>query len=336
MKIDYLDKFKGTLIGIAIGDTLGKPFNGKTRTEIISQFENFETFFMKKKRKVFKTYSDNTQLMLHVAEALIQGNGFNMNFLIRELIRWLDDPPKGEAFSCISAIRKLKGNIPWEQASTNSGGSGTLARAVPFALIYHEEIDTLKDVVELASSITHSHPAASGSAIVFSRGIAYLIKKIPEQDFLLDEFFDVLVESISDSKNKAWNDLISHLQEISKNLDLSVEAGLIKLSQIGVSPVYYLQEYLGKAFIHPYAISTIICSLFLFVKQLDSFKDFIFTIGTAGGGATAAAVGGGLAGAFHGYSKIPQELVKLVNKSNYILDVAERLYEVYKKRERIK
>jgi len=336
MKINHLDKFKGALIGTAIGDTLGKPFNGQTRAEIHSKFEDFETYVLKHRRKYFKGYADNSQLMLHIAEALIQGKGFNMNYLLRELIKWLDDPPEGEAFSCISSIRKLKRNISWKKVSTDSGGSGTLARTTPFALLYNTDIDTLSDLAELSSSITHSDPAATGSSVLFARAVAYLIEQSPEQRFLLDHFLEQLVIAISNSKKERWNELISYLEELSKYFDLSIEAGLIKFSQIGVSSIYYIQEYLGQAFIHPYAISTMICVLFIFIKRLDSFKNLIFSISTAGGGATAAAVGGALAGAFHGYSNIPEKLIKLVKNKNYILNVAERLYYVYKKRKNLK
>ena len=86
MKIDYLDKFQGTLM--AIGDTLGHPFEGRLRTDIYSHFDNFEEFIQNNKR-LFNTYTDDTQLTIHTAEALIQGNGFNANnfnaeFLIRK------------------------------------------------------------------------------------------------------------------------------------------------------------------------------------------------------------------------------------------------------------
>jgi len=40
MKVDYLDKFKGCLIGTALGDTLGCPFEGKFRNSILGNFES--------------------------------------------------------------------------------------------------------------------------------------------------------------------------------------------------------------------------------------------------------------------------------------------------------
>jgi ADP-ribosylglycohydrolase len=82
MIIDYLDKFKGTLLGVAIGDTLGRPFEGLIRMRIHSQFKNFKVF-IENNKKLFKTYTDDTQLTLHTAQALIDGWGFKVDYLIR-------------------------------------------------------------------------------------------------------------------------------------------------------------------------------------------------------------------------------------------------------------
>ena len=48
--MDVLDKFQGSLIGVALGDTLGRPFEGKLRSEIYSNFNKFEEFIQNNKR----------------------------------------------------------------------------------------------------------------------------------------------------------------------------------------------------------------------------------------------------------------------------------------------
>ena len=118
MEINYLDKFNGTLIGIAIGDTLGHQFEGLLRQEITSKFKNFENF-IHENTHLFNTYTDDTQLTLHTAEALIQGNGFKVENFVREYIKWLDDPPIGPGYGCISTIKKLKQGISWKDAASN-------------------------------------------------------------------------------------------------------------------------------------------------------------------------------------------------------------------------
>ena len=332
MSIDLLDKFQGTLIGVAIGDTLGHPFEGKLRTKIYSYFKDFNEF-IQEYRDIFKTYTDDTQLTIHTAKAIIQGNGFNTYNFIQEYVRWLDDPPIGPGYGCISSIRKLKYDVPWKEAASNSGGNGTVMRIAPIGLFYSQDLKGLKTTAIKSSIITHSHPAASAGAVVIARAIAYLIDKSPETGFSKDKLFEVMISSISGSQEDIWEEFIKILYKLKDNLDMPIEAGLIKFSQAGVKSPYFIEEYLGQAFVHPYAISTVICSLFIFLNRLSSFEDCIFELATAGGDSdTAGAIGGSLAGAYFGMKNIPNDLIKLVKNHKKILRLSEELYRKFEKR----
>ncbi len=332
MDVDYLDKFKGSLIGVAIGDTLGQPFEGMLRKNIFLKFKNFEDFFDGNK-KLFKTYTDDTQLTLHTANALIKGNGFVLNNFIHEYIKWLDDPPIGPGLGCLSSIQKLKYGIPWEEASSDSGGNGTAMRIAPIGLFYCKDLEELRNVAIKSSNITHSHPAASAAALVIARAIAFLIDKIPEFGFSIDKFFDEIISSISHSQYNIWEDFIAILNKVKSNLHISVEAGLIKFSQIGVKSPYFIEQYLGQAFVHPYALSTVACSIFVFLKKLKSFKGCIFELVTAGGDSdTIGAIGGSLAGAYFGFNNIPINLIKIVKNYKGLLKTGENLYNSFKVR----
>lgn len=330
--MDILDKFQGSLLGVAIGDTLGCPFEGKLRSEIHSNFINFEEF-IQNKRNLFKTYTDDTQLTLHTAEALIRGNGFNRNNFISEYVKWLDDPPIGAGYGCISSINKLKYGIPWEKAASNSGGNGTAMRIAPIGLFYHKDLKGLKSAAIKSSILTHSHPAASAGSIVIARAIAYLIDKDPKIRFSIDHFFDVIISAISNSQEEIWEEFVEILNKLKTNLHLSIEAGLIKFSQVGVKSPFFIEDYLGHAFVHPYAISTVVCSIFIFLKKLNSFRDCIFELATAGGDSdTVGAIGGALAGAYFGLRNIPNNLLKLVKNYKKILKISEELYNKFELR----
>ncbi|MHA2283291.1 MAG: ADP-ribosylglycohydrolase family protein [Promethearchaeota archaeon] len=326
MKVDLLDKFQGSLLGVAIGDTLGHPFEGILWRDIHSNFEDFNEFILSN-RKIFNTYTDDTQLTIHTAKALVQGNGFNTDNFIREYVLWLEDPPIGPGYGCISSIQKLKYGIPWEQASSNSGGNGTTMRIAPIGLFYCKDLNELKKYAIKSSIITHSHPAASAGAVVIARAIAFLIDKNPETGFSIDNFFEVITSSISGSQEKIWEEFIEILYKLKSNLDLPIEAGLIKFSQVGVKSPFFIEQYLGHAFVHPYTISTVVCSIFIFLKNLSSFQECIFELATAGGDSdTIGAIGGSLAGVYFGYSKIPIELAKMVKNYKKILKLSEDLH----------
>jgi ADP-ribosylglycohydrolase len=329
MKIDYLDKFSGTLLGVSIGDTLGQPFEGVIRERIYSQFDDFKEI-IKSKRKLFKTYTDDTQLTLHTAEALIQGSGFNEDNFIREYVNWLDDPPIGPGFGCISSIQKLKYGIPWQKAASNSGGNGTAMRVSPIGLFYCKDIRNLTNAAMKSSLLTHSHPAASAGAVVIARAIAFLIDKSIKASFSIDEFFTTIISSISNSQEDIWEEFIEILNKVKNSLNISVEAGLIKFSQVGVKSPFFIEDYLGKAFVHPYTLSTVACALFVFLKNLNSFEDCIIQLATAGGDSdTVGAIGGSLAGAYFGLGNIPDDLKYIVKQYKNILNVSEQLYSKF-------
>ncbi len=329
MTKDYLNKFKGTLMGVAIGDTLGGPFEGILREDIYSKFDDFEDFIWNNK-KLFKTYTDDTQLTLHLAEALIQGNGFNTNSVIKHFVNWLEDPPIKPGYGCITSIKKLKYGISWKKASSNSGGNGTIMRIAPIGLFHSKNIEILKKTAKLSSLLTHSHPAASLGAIIIARAISYLVELEIKEKIIVEDFFSELINSISHIREDIQDEFIQNIEKLKTNLNLSIEAGLIKFSQIGVKSPYFIEEYLGKAFVHPYSMSTVICTLFIFLNNLDSFKECIYALVTSGGDTdTVGAIGGSLAGAYFGFDKIPEEMISLVKNRKYILNVSERLYNVY-------
>ncbi|GAH55609.1 unnamed protein product, partial [marine sediment metagenome] len=207
----------------------------------------------------------------------------------------------GPGFGCISSIQKLKYGISWEKAASNSGGNGTAMRVSPIGLFYCKDIKNLEKSALKSSIITHSHPAASAGAIVIARAIAFLIDKKPETVFSIDEFFETIILSISNSQERIWEEFIVILNKVKQNLNISIKAGLIKFSQVGVKSPYFIEEYLGKAFVHPYTLSTVACAIFVFLKNLNSFEDCIFQLATAGGDSdTVGAIGGSLAGAYFG------------------------------------
>jgi len=332
MKTDYLDKFQGCLIGVAVGDTLGHPFEGMLRERIYSRFNDFKEFLTSNK-KLFNTYTDDTQLTMHTAKALIQGSGFNEDYFIREYVEWLEDPPIGPGFGCISSIQKLKYGIPWKKAASNSGGNGTAMRVSPIGLFYNKDTKNLKDFALQSSIITHSHPAASAGAIVVARAIAFLIDKTIVTGFSVDEFFDIIISPISNSREEIWDEFIEILKKVKNSLNISLEAGLIKFSQTGVKSPYFIEEYLGKAFVHPYTLSTVACVIFVFLKYLNSFEECIFQLATAGGDSdTVGAIGGSLAGAYFGKGNIPGDLIQLVRGYKDILKIGEELWLKFKER----
>jgi len=154
--------------------------------------------------------------------------------------------------------------------------------------------------------------------------------------FSIDEFFETIILSISNSQERIWEEFIVILNKVKQNLSISIEAGLIKFSQVGVKSPYFIEEYMGKAFVHPYTLSTVACAIFVFLKNLNSFEDCIFQLATAGGDSdTVGAIGGSLAGAYFGLKNIPNDLINVVKNHKKILKLSEQLHLKFKEKYKI-
>ena len=191
----------------------------------------------------------------------------------------------------------------------------------------------MKSAAIHSSTLTHSHPAASAGAVVIARAVSYLLKKAPKKSFSTEEFIDTLMRSISIGQDEIWKEFQENLAKLKENLNMDIESGLIKFSQVGVKSPYFIEQYLGKAFVHPYAMSTVICSLFVFLKLKESFEKCIFALATAGGDTdTAGAIGGSLIGTYQGYENIPSHLTNLVKGRKKVLKVSKKLHQSFTKR----
>lgn len=66
--------FRGYLVGLALGDTLGAPFGGTMPVD------KREVFAAAERRQILR-YTDDTHMAIGVAESLIAWRGFNSNHL---------------------------------------------------------------------------------------------------------------------------------------------------------------------------------------------------------------------------------------------------------------
>lgn len=165
------DKYRGVLIGTAIGDTLGMPVEGWTKAQIlryvpggngitkpIAPFYVYDTEgniqFSDDQGKKLKYYSshlprggytDDTALTLAVAEGIVEASGFNLASLAQKHIEAFDervalDPEKRAAFgaSTILAVQRMKLGISPDKTATSFGpGNGPAMKLAPWGVYMH-------------------------------------------------------------------------------------------------------------------------------------------------------------------------------------------------------
>ncbi|MFQ5751697.1 MAG: ADP-ribosylglycohydrolase family protein, partial [bacterium] len=105
-------KFQGALIGTLVGDALGMPVEGWPPQAIVQEYSQLREMLASRLGK--GTYTDDTQMMIAVAESLVHCKGFNGEDMAR---RFLDnyDPRRGYGSGTVLALQFLRRGVPWHQ-----------------------------------------------------------------------------------------------------------------------------------------------------------------------------------------------------------------------------
>ncbi len=292
-------KFRGTLIGSAVGDALGAPVEGCTADEI-SIFQN---------DIVEGRYTDDTELMIGVAESLIDKRGFDGADMAHKFLRnyhaWRRYGPGTRA-----VLELLREGVSWEKASTmifggnGSYGNGAAMRIAPIGLFYCDDIDTLWEIAYRASHITHSHVLGKEGAAIMACSIALALRGYRDREKMLNYLTARTREDIYRDK-------------------------LIKIEQLLDADKQTVIEELGN---RETAFESVITAIYSFIR-FDNFKDSVsYAIGLGGDTDTIGAMTGAICGAYYGLEAIPAEWVDALEDGekgkSYIIWLADELYRI--------
>src|SRR6185437_10601736 len=122
--MDLVDRFRGSFLGLAIGDAIGHP------TEFISSVPRIRQKYGEKGVLGFEpsgahkagTFTDDTQMSIAVARALVRAGHASLDELMKlmgdEFVAWADHPTNNRApgGTCLAGCRKLKQGAAWRDA----------------------------------------------------------------------------------------------------------------------------------------------------------------------------------------------------------------------------
>ncbi|MBN1273643.1 MAG: ADP-ribosylglycohydrolase family protein [Candidatus Aminicenantes bacterium] len=180
-------KYKGCLIGLAVGDALGAAVEFLSLNEIHSIYGKKGITSFDRWRS-FKTgsYTDDTQLSLATARGLIKALASKEKkeeikieeHVYSQYLHWFKSQTihfhrRSPGHTCLSSLSKgIRGSM--KHKINNSKGCGGVMRVAPVGLVFSEE-DTFFWGAECAS-MTHGHPTGYLTAGFLSLLIYYLRK----------------------------------------------------------------------------------------------------------------------------------------------------------------
>jgi len=289
------------MIGSAIGDALGASFEGLWINKL-----NIEEF------SFHGRWTDDTHMMIGVAESLIANKGFNGEHMAWAFIKnWEKEPWRGYGPGPPRVFRMIKSGIAWNEAAKQlyggmgSFGNGAAMRVAPIGLFYYDDVEKLREVAYKSAEITHTHMLGKEGAAIQAYAVALAVKAESESfnpiDFLekLIEFtrVDAYKEKLKKAKGLLNND---DKREIIRNLGNGVEA-----------------------------LNSVPTAIYCFAKHHESYaKAVLYAISLGGDTDTIGAMTGAIAGAYHGIENIPNAWKQKLERRDYIERLADELWKL--------
>ena len=298
-------KFLGALVGTGVGDALGAPFEGWY------EIEPQEIEAVAERRGIL-TYTDDTHMMIGVAESLIKNNGFDGEDMAHTFINNYElEPFRGYGPGPSRIFRWIKAGEAWDKAAEKlyyggSYGNGSAMRIAPVGLFYYDTLDELREVAYKSSQITHAHSLGKEGGALQAYAIALVVSLQPPLALDRDDFLAKLASYVHDTVYK---------QKLAKIKELIAEPDK---GRVAVE--------LGNGI---EAFNSVPTAIYSFLSHPDSFTEAVlYAISLGGDTDTIGAMTGAISGAYLGIQSIPDGWKNKLENRNYIEEKAEKLWSL--------
>ncbi|MEI6541496.1 MAG: ADP-ribosylglycohydrolase family protein [Planctomycetota bacterium] len=282
----------GCLIGTAVGDALGLPYEGispRRAVKMLGPPSRFRFLFGR------GMVSDDTEHTVLVAESLIESGGeaaLLERAFARRLKRWFLLLPAGLGLATAKACCKLMIGISPKNSGVFSAGNGPAMRAAILG-VFADSVDQVSELVRITTRITHTDPKAEMGAFAIALA-AYCAKSgepMGPHEYLSRLRVGLRCDGSTDFLALIQR-AIESLQNNCATEQFATELGLSK----GVSGYVY---HCVPVVIH------------CWLSHQDSFQAAMHSIISCGGDTdTNGAMVGGILGAKGGPDSIPPEFLR--------------------------
>ncbi|NAS30029.1 ADP-ribosylglycohydrolase family protein [Flavobacteriaceae bacterium R38] len=307
-----INKLKGGIFGVTIGDALGVPVEFKSREFLrVNPVKDFLGYLCWNQPP--GTWSDDSSLTLCLIDSLI--NGFDIEDIGQKFANWYQNGYWGahhKVFDVGGSIRcSLERIIAGESARFSGGffeydnGNGSLMRILPMVYFLQNERSIEERFMKIreVSSITHANLRSVLSCFIYTEYALLLLK--------------------GDDKYLAYQKIKKQLVDFVEEKDFNQRE--IKLfERVLIQDIFDINESEIKS--SGYVLHSLEASLWCFLNT-DSYQEAVLKAVNLGDDTdTTAAITGGLAGLYYGYDKIPENWKKEVARFNDIESLIENFY----------
>lgn len=303
---DREDKARGLLLGTALGDALGAPFEGHV-TVVDADLAAHE------RDHGPLVHTDDTALTLVLATHLARrrtGSPLEEDALAWEFAQeWRAEPWRGYGPGAAEVFRLITTGVPWREATRTvfsgegSYGNGGAMRVAPVALVGSDPHHTA-DLARRSAVPTHAHPHAQHGAAV--QAVAALLALRSEGAHPLDgaRFLEDIAQVVP---SPPWHDRLARVAELTRQ----------------DAPPEHAADVLGH---DATALGSVPLALLAFLRHADD-PAAALRYAVLGGGDTdtIAAMTGALAGARNGAAALPGHGVRRLEAAARLRAAADGL-----------
>jgi ADP-ribosylglycohydrolase len=327
------DKILGSLYGVAMGDAMGRPTEFMSLAAINTMFGDYGRLDLPRPA----LFTDDTQMTLAVAWAMISARGITPRELVRtltnEFIEWRHSaPPRAPGMSCISSINQLKltrkYHKSWTMAPVLSKGCGANMRVMATALL--PSMDLAVNASQLQAALTHGHPEA-----IVSTELTALAIRWAAEDVDLIELPSMLGHRAFNQRHVYRHDWLGNLYtrwDVNMSMLQSWNALEHMMYRVGnalnMSNLMDACEVLGQAWHADQALAT---GLYYAIRYEDDPQLAIsMAARTNGDSDSIASIAGAILGAKHGVAAWPVAWQNRIESADEIRYVANALADLKK------
>ena len=322
-----IDRVRGCLLGLAIGDALGGPLEGLGAQQIRAHYHLVTDYVdgaraWKKKPYRWRLpglYTDDTQQAMALTDVVLARGRVDVDHLATVYLDMAQPEGgyagahRGVGRSFRQVLADLKRGVAPDQSGQESAGIGAAMRIAPLALYFADDPEALHDAVIAASLMTHRDVRSITGALA----VAFAVRRVLDGDARDASFLFRVAADVAKSENRILQELghrVASLPAYGRSmsqvvarteslLDVPRERALAALveeaNRHGAEPICR-RPTMGFP---PACIPT---CLYLFLTT-DSLEEALIEVVNLGGDAdSAGAILGALTGASYGVDAIPE------------------------------
>jgi ADP-ribosyl-[dinitrogen reductase] hydrolase len=294
MAPSLLDRVKGSIYGLAVGDALGGPLEMKKEFEVKRVYGEVRDFVGAGWLNLEPgETTDDTAMMMALADSLIEKQGFDLEDIAKNYLRWFDSRPKDIGGTTRRALAQLKSGVSPEDSGlpAPNEGNGTVMRCAPIGLAYYNRSQDLEEYSKKDAAITHASPVCMDGSFLVNSILAELLKGQAFKAFWQEKCLTKL-----------------------RGFDEQLKKPFLNPSRLS-SPSGHTPQTLQ--------------AVFWALLNSDSFEESLVKVVNLGGDAdTTGAIAGAIAGAQYGFDSIPHRLVNGLLLKEELKLLSRELFEL--------